>query len=287
MRHEAEVNYAANPYGYPPEAARRGGTRWSLWVSVVGVLIFAGGVLFLFGGGIGGGVTGGPPPTLEADPSPTKIRPTEGGLDEEVRPDRLVYERLAGVTRPSVERLLPAPEMPMPRPIVVPDVPPVPDEPVRPVLLAPPTEPVTQTAPAVSPSPVPPPAPATVVPAPTPAAVPPTASPQTPPPPAAAPQAPPTHAVPPEPKLLSDGTGKWRIQLASVRTEAEATSEWRRLSSRYGDVLGGVAMAVTKADLGDRGVYYRVQGTGVDENRARWICDRLKSQNVGCVVVRP
>lgn len=296
MRHEAEVNYAANPYGYPPDAARRG-PRWSLWVSVAGVLIFAGGVLYLFGGGIGGAVSGGPPPTLEADPSPTKTRPTEGGLDEEVRPDRLVYERLAGVTRPSVERLLPAPEMPMPRPIVVPDVPAEPEAPVRPVLLSPPPAPApqattmteapsrgnadhdpgsasgpAQSAPAQSVVVAPPPVTAAVSKAPPPAA-------------ASAPKLPEPKAS--EPKLNADGAGKWRIQLASVRSEAEATSEWRRLAARHADVLGGVSMLLTKADLGDRGVYYRVQGAGVDEARARSICDRLKSQNVGCVVVRP
>ena len=34
-------------------------------------------------------------------------------------------------------------------------------------------------------------------------------------------------------------------------------------------------------------IFYRVQGVGVDETRARAACAALKAQNVGCVVVRP
>ena len=46
-------------------------------------------------------------------------------------------------------------------------------------------------------------------------------------------------------------------------------------------------MQVAKADLGEKGVFYRIQGVGLDEERARSVCSQLKAQNVGCVVVRP
>ena len=83
------------------------------------------------------------------------------------------------------------------------------------------------------------------------------------------------------------GSGSWRIQLASVRSEGEAAAEWRRIAGRHPDALGGLSMQVARVDLGDKGVFYRVQGTGADEARAKSVCAQLRAQNVGCVVVRP
>jgi hypothetical protein len=96
-------------------------------------------------------------------------------------------------------------------------------------------------------------------------------------------------AAPPQPAkpLVAGGAGGWRVQLASVRSEAEAAAEWKRLSSRYPDALGGLSMAVARADLGQKGIYYRIQGVGLDEAKARAICTQLKAQSVGCVLVRP
>lgn len=277
---DSDVNYAANPYGMPPERRRKRALPLSLIFTVVGVTLFAGGVVAVLsfsGGGVG---VGGPPPVIEADGAPIKSRPADAGTDEGPPPDRLVYERLAGQTRPSVERLLPPPEQPLPRPIVAPDPPPPPPEPVRPVvaplppsvqppanMLAPPSTPTSQHA-----QPTQPPAPQTQ-----------TAAAKPPAPPSSAPLPPPAAQQTPKPS----GGGSWRVQLASVRSEAEAAAEWKRLSSRYASALNGVGMQIVKADLGEKGVFYRVQGGGLDEIGARGVCEQLKSQNVGCVVVKP
>lgn len=299
---DGDVNYAANPYGMPPERRRKRALPLSLLLTVGGVTLFAGGVVAVLsfsGGGVG---VGGPPPVLEADGTPMKSRPPDTGADEAAPPDRLVYERLAGATRPSVERLLPPPEQPLPRPIVAPDPPPPPPEPLRPMvaalppsaqppanMLAPPSSPPNQPAqPAHSPMPQTQSHSQTQTAAAKPPAAPPAAM-------GAAPQtlklpgqggtsSPPAAASPPK---TSGGGGGWRIQLASVRSEAEAAAEWKRLSSRYAGALGGVGMQIVKADLGDKGVFYRVQGGGLDEIGARSVCEQLKSQNVGCVVVKP
>ncbi|MDQ2105829.1 SPOR domain-containing protein, partial [Azospirillum isscasi] len=95
-------------------------------------------------------------------------------------------------------------------------------------------------------------------------------------------------APPPAPApAKAAGGGSWRVQLAAVRSEAEASTEWKRLTSRYGAALGGLSMQVAKADLGEKGIFYRIQGVGLDEERAKSVCAQLKAQNVGCVVVRP
>jgi hypothetical protein len=335
MRSDSEVNYAANPYGLPPERRIKRSLSKPLVLTVAGVTLLAGGGLAAFTLLRSGGV-GGPPPMIEADAAPTKSRaPDRGGAEDAAAPDRLVYERLSGATRPSVERLLPPPEQPMPRPIVAADPPPPPpSEPPKPAQTAA-VPPVNMLA---TPTHAPPPAAAPPGKPGQPQAAAPQAKPGQPnqaaphqpnqppgkpgqqqavaaPPPgqngkpgqqqvAAAAQPPQQHAAAPPPgappstlkppgqtpppsSVSSGGGSGWRIQLASVRSEAEATSEWKRLQARFPAVLGGLSLQVSKADLGDKGVFYRVHGGGVDEVRARSACDQLKSQNVGCVVVKP
>lgn len=140
-----------------------------------------------------------------------------------------------------------------------------------------------------SPSAAAPPKPAPQPPAPQPAAV----QPPKAPPPAAAPKAAPQPAPqpaavqPPKAPAPAPAAGGFRVQLASVRSEAQAQAEWKRIAGRYPEAVGGLSMQVVKADLGEKGVFYRVQAGGVDEARAKSVCAQLKAQNVGCVVVRP
>ncbi|WP_238474727.1 SPOR domain-containing protein [Azospirillum cavernae] len=72
-----------------------------------------------------------------------------------------------------------------------------------------------------------------------------------------------------------------------MRSETEAAAEWKRIASRHPDALGGLSLQVAKVDLAGKGIFYRVQGNGADETRAKSICAQLRAQNVGCVVVRP
>ncbi|MCW2243177.1 SPOR domain-containing protein [Azospirillum canadense] len=337
MKYEGDVNYASNPYGTTPN---RGGRRGllGLGMAVVGIVAFAGAIVVTYGKGDRASPDGGPP-LLTADGTPTKMRPEQPGGMEVPHQDKLVYERLnEHGAKPQVERLLPPPEEPLPRPVVTPQMPAPPAMPeVPPVAQLPPPPPgATTTVPrlpdgqpaagadgqAVAPPPAVaavPPAPAPVAkaapaakPAPSPAAQPqpnaPKAAPAapvqtaalpTPPKPTApAAQAPAPQAAKPAPSpaaapaappapAKAAGGGGWRIQLASLRSEAEATAEWKRLSGRHPDALGGLSMQVVKADLGEKGVYYRVQGVGLNEDRAKAACAQLKAQSVGCVVVRP
>lgn len=329
MRPGSDVNYAADPYGYPPAKGRRRGL-FGLGFAVVGIAAFAGVIVFAYGRGDRAAPDGGPP-LLEADATPHKLRPEQpGGLDVPHQ-DKLVYDRLNGKAttgRGTVEHLLPPPEQPLPRPVVTPALPPPPALPAPPAVaqVPPPPPGATATVPRTMPDgdAIPPAVPVPGVQAqvsPPPAMG--GASPQqvaTLPPPKA-PPAPPAkttqHAAPSTPQAVkppapagapasgvlatpqaakpaaapppaaSGGAGGYRVQLASVRSEAEAQAEWKRLAGRYGDALGGLSLTVAKADLGEKGIFYRVQGGSVDEARARAICDKLKAQSVGCVIVRP
>jgi SPOR domain len=80
--------------------------------------------------------------------------------------------------------------------------------------------------------------------------------------------------------------GSVRLQLGSVPSEAEARAEWARLKQRYPDLLAGMDMAVQRADLGDKGIFYRIQAGPVDDSRAQATCSKLMAQRVGCFIVR-
>ena len=92
-------------------------------------------------------------------------------------------------------------------------------------------------------------------------------------------------AIAPLPKAVV-GAGNVVIQLASTPGEAKAQSLMKDLQSRYASALGGTALHLARADLGARGIYYRVQSSGLAEGDANHICSALKQMNAGCILVR-
>jgi hypothetical protein len=219
--------------------------------ALVVIGVFAGSLWFAYQQGIkrGGVITGAPDvPLIRADERPTKLRPEKPGGMEVPDRDKLIYTQ----KRAAVEHLLPPPEKPMPRP-------------------------AAPSAAAPSASPQPPPVPAGAG-----AANPaPLAQPQQPAgkPPAKA-EAAATAAKP----AAAQKTGGTRVQLASVRSEEAARQEWDRIRRANPDLLGSVSATPVRADLGDKGVFYRLQTAPIAD--ADRICGELKRRNVGCVIAR-
>jgi cell division septation protein DedD len=210
-------------------------------------------------------------PVIHSDAAPVKEVPKNpGGMIVPDQDSALLNRDNKAV--PKVEQLLPEPETALPRPAPAPKPALQPDAALAP---ARPTPPV-----ASAPAPVlPPPAPiaaAPSVPAPAPlAAVP-------PPPSASMPTiAPPAAAAP-------AGSASYRLQLGAVRSEDAAKQEWQRLQKAQPDLLGKLSVAVVRADLGEKGVFYRIQAGPIgDAAEATQSCAALKSRNVGCILVKP
>lgn len=81
--------------------------------------------------------------------------------------------------------------------------------------------------------------------------------------------------------------GQYLVQVSSQRTEADAYSSFRMLQSRYPDVLGGRQVIVRRAELGDRGVFYRAQvGPFATAEDAQEMCENLKTAGGQCIVQR-
>lgn len=80
--------------------------------------------------------------------------------------------------------------------------------------------------------------------------------------------------------------GGYRVQLASLKTEPLAQQEWERAHKKYG-ALKGLPHSIVKADLGAKGIYYRVQaGSFKSKKEADAMCSALKSERAACIVVK-
>lgn len=110
------------------------------------------------------------------------------------------------------------------------------------------------------------------------------------PPPAPAPRvaAAPAPAASPSPAASSASVpaGAYVVQIAAVRSEAEAQATWRGAQAKYG-MLANQPLSVKRADLGDRGIFYRVQaGSFGAREGAVDLCEALRAQGGNCMVVR-
>jgi Tfp pilus assembly protein PilF/cell division septation protein DedD len=76
----------------------------------------------------------------------------------------------------------------------------------------------------------------------------------------------------------------WSVQLASATTEDSAWSTWKNMQSRN-KALASQKPIVVRADLGAKGVFYRVRLVGFDtQDDASRTCSRLKSKGVKCFI---
>jgi len=90
--------------------------------------------------------------------------------------------------------------------------------------------------------------------------------------------------APSSPSKPAAGT---RLQLGSLRSEDAARQEWERIKRKNSDLLGNLSATPVRAELGDKGVYYRIQaGPIADLAAAERICGELKQRNIGCILAR-
>jgi cell division septation protein DedD len=230
-----------------PEARPRFRGLIATAVALSLMAVFAGGLWFAYHQGLRHASTGtADVPLIRADDRPTKVKPEKPGGMEVPDRDKLIYTQ----KRAAVEHLLPPPEKPMPRP-TAPSA-----HPVRTESTPAPAAPVAASATPAVPQPAAKPAAKTN---------PMTAKGTTP------------EAAP------AQGRGT-RLQLGSLRSEQAAQHEWDRLRRANSDLLGSLTANSVRTDLGEKGVYYRIQ-TGPIADAER-ICSELKQRNVGCLIAR-
>lgn len=247
---------------------------------------------------------GGEPPLIQADEAPIRVPPDKPGGMEIPHRDKLVLQRVPGAEEdPRRERLLPPPEEPLP-----PREEPAASYEPPPESLPPP--PAHESLAGEQPSP-----PASHKPAGKAEAPPAQARADGPRPlvPQAQQPAPPrssgasgSHVWPSENARSSEAetktgyvlppartqapagaAGTYMVQLAAVSTAEQAQAAWSRLRGNNGDLLAGLSPSYARADLGTKGVVYRLRAGPVQgETRARTLCAQLAGRKVDCMVVR-
>lgn len=257
----------------PARAARKS----LMFGALIGLAAAAGAAWYILGSG--GQPASGPQevPMVKAEKAPVKVRPADPGGMEVPNQDKLVYNRVdQNAVKPEVEHLLPQPTQPKDLPRGVDSL----GDGMTPL-----PPPIPETAPKVVETPK-------VVP-------PPSAASAEPPKPAAAPVAPvakvePTKVAPaaPAPAAKPAATtpaaaGTWQVQLGALKDEAGAEAAWQRAAKSAPDVLGNLPHEIVRADLGPKGVFYRLRaGSFPTREQADGVCNNLKPKGIGCVVAR-
>ena len=105
----------------------------------------------------------------------------------------------------------------------------------------------------------------------------------------------PTEAASPDkPQELAAGNShrtleaaaRYRIQLGAFREEALAKKAWSEISGDASGVLGSEVPQIQRADLGDKGIFYRLQAGAFGEiAEAKSACKALEQRKIACFVV--
>ena len=223
----------------------------------VAMALFAGGLWFAYVQGTrhpAVSAPGDPVPLIRADDRPTKVKPDQpGGMTIPDQNVSLYNERPGGTP---VEKLLPAPEQPMPRPASGAKETTLLEPPSAPATQQPAAQPIAKAAAKVAPKPAP-----------------------------AAPAKP--VALTPAGAAPAGKASPVQIQLSSLRSPEAARDDWARLKREYPDLLGKLTAVAVRTDLGDKGIYYRVlAGSFGDAATAEKLCSELKRRNLGCILAR-
>jgi cell division septation protein DedD len=87
--------------------------------------------------------------------------------------------------------------------------------------------------------------------------------------------------------VSSGGGGGYLVQVSSQKNEADAQASYRVLQGKYPSVLGSRSPVIKRADLGQRGVYYRAMvGPFGSREQALQLCGSLENAGGKCVVQR-
>ena len=251
---------------YDDEDETTGGRRRSLMLlSVVALLVVFAGVVFLaYRQGTQQGPNGAPP-ILRADGEPTKELPENPGGKKFPHQDAGVYNRITGdgEAEPSEgEQLLPPAEEPLA--IDNSAIPEPHDQQAldrmsqfleisgseRGPLEDTPSAPVEESSPAEE-------VPAAKAPA-------------------------PVEETPPA--AAASSAGGYVVQLAAFRDEPSARDAFKKLQSKFPDLLGSRSIDIQRADLGDKGIYYRLRAGYMDKAAADGLCASLDARGQGCLV---
>lgn len=191
-------------------------------------------------------------PRILAEAEPYKEVPLERGGDETPNQDKEIYDVLNGTATTEEVTVVPASEEPMPRPaakeVELPQA--EPEKPAANIVIKERNPAPQNEAVVETPKPV---------------------------------------AVTPKPtKPRAGASSDFVVQIASLRSQSEASALWDRLSDKLGDVINSTHYSdIKRVDLDAKGIYYRLRITGfADKDGASALCSQLKARDQDCIVTK-
>src|SRR4029450_3684981 len=89
--------------------------------------------------------------------------------------------------------------------------------------------------------------------------------------------------VNPAPAAAPSSSGGFVVQVSSQKTEADAQASYKSLQSKFPNVLGSRSPVIKRADLGEKGVFYRAMvGPFGTRDEAAQFCINLKTAGGQC-----
>jgi cell division protein FtsN len=95
----------------------------------------------------------------------------------------------------------------------------------------------------------------------------------------------PVAAAPPAdaPPVKAAAAGTYMLQIGAYKSQSEADAAWKVYQAKHAALLSGYGPDVQRADLGDKGTWYRLRVGGfADKDVASALCDRLKADQGSC-----
>ncbi|MEM9600635.1 MAG: SPOR domain-containing protein [Pseudomonadota bacterium] len=198
----------------------------------------------------------GDPPLITADNTPFKITPDDPGGLQVPDQDKEVFDMMSGSQPDRDIVTLPVPETPREQPVQPEETMPV--DPTDPISVEP-LQPADTPPASVRQDPDPDPDPVVTEPDP-------------------APVVPFRQPV----GTVSD----WVVQVASLRSQAEAEATYDRIAARNTS-MRGYERDIVRVDLAEKGIYYRARISGFSsKSDADSLCGRLKAAGQACFVTR-
>lgn len=91
----------------------------------------------------------------------------------------------------------------------------------------------------------------------------------------------------PAPETSARGSDGFHVQVGSYASEDQANSQANTIIGRQASLLSGLDQDIQRADLGSKGIYYRLRfGPFASRDDAASKCSALKSAGQDCIVVR-
>lgn len=88
------------------------------------------------------------------------------------------------------------------------------------------------------------------------------------------------------PRFAFSSSGEFLVQIAALRSQSAADAAWQKSVAGLPDMYAGAEKHVQRADLGAKGVFYRLRVGSFDQRAdASTFCDALKEKDQTCIVV--